>query len=303
MTDIKNVTVLGTGVLGSQIAYQTAYRGFSVSVYDISEVAIVKARERLEGLTTIYLGEVEGATKETTDAALARISYFSDLKAAVIDADLIIEAVPEVLKIKQDVYTKLSALAPAKTIFATNSSTMLPSAMKEFTGRPDKFLALHFANRVWEHNTAEIMGTNDTDKAVFQTIVDFAEEIGMVPIPIHKEKAGYLLNTLLVPMLKAAAELASEGIAEPQDIDKVWRIATGAPLGPFQIYDLIGLTTPYNILAQGSDDDQKLAKWLREEYIDKDKLGVVSGEGFYVYPAVASGSAPAAAVLVPNNDP
>lgn len=303
MTHIKNVTVLGIGVLGSQIAFQTAFSGFMVSVYDVSNDALANARNQFAQLAATYVKEVSGATQAKTNSALARISYFAELKAAVVDADLIIEAVPEVLKIKQIIYSKLSDLAPAKTIFATNSSTMLPSAMKEFTGRPDKFLALHFANRVWEHNTAEIMGTADTDKAVFQTIVEFAEAIGMVPIPIHKEKAGYLLNTLLVPMLKAAAELASKGIADPQDIDKVWRIATGAPLGPFQIYDLVGLTTPYNILAQGSDDDQKLARWLREEYIDKNKLGVVSGEGFYVYPAVNSESSPASAVLASNDDP
>jgi 3-hydroxyacyl-CoA dehydrogenase len=284
MTTLKNVTVLGTGVLGSQIAYQTAYSGFIVSVYDISEVVIESARARFAGLATTYQREVTGATVGKTDAALSRISYFTDLGAAVANADIVIEAVPEVLTIKQDTYTKLGALAPAKTIFATNSSTMLPSAMKGFTGRPKQFLALHFANQVWKFNTAEVMGTTDTDPAVFETVVEFAAEIGMVPIPIHKEKAGYVLNTLLVPLLNAAAGLAAGGIADPHDIDKVWRIATGAPLGPFQIYDVIGLTTPYNILSQGGEADQKLAAWLKENYIDKGKLGVASGEGFYAYP-------------------
>jgi 3-hydroxybutyryl-CoA dehydrogenase len=284
MSDIKNVTVLGTGVLGSQIAYQTAYSGFIVSVYDISDAVIANARTRFAGLAATYLDVVTGATSGKTDAALSRISYFTDLGPAVADADLVIEAVPEVLTIKQDTYTKLGALAPAKTIFATNSSTMLPSAMKGFTGRPAKFLALHFANQVWKFNTAEVMGTTDTDPAVFDTVVEFAAEIGMVPIPIHKEKAGYVLNTLLVPLLNAAAGLAAGGIADPHDIDKVWRIATGAPLGPFQIYDVIGLTTPYNILSQGGEADQKLAVWLKENYIDKGKLGVASGDGFYSYP-------------------
>jgi len=276
MTDIKNVTVLGTGVLGSQIAYQTAYSGFQVSVYDISNEVIEQAKKRFAGLAATYKKEVRGASDETVDAALARISYFSELGPAVADADLVIEAVPEVLAIKQETYEKLGALAPEKTIFATNSSTLLPSDMKAFTGRPAKFLALHFANRLWVSNTAE----------VFDTVVEYAAEMGMVPIPIHKEKAGYVLNSLLVPFLTAAASLAAGGYSEPKDIDNVWRIATGAPLGPFQIYDIIGLTTPYNIMSHGDAGAQRLGVWLKENYIDQGKLGVASGEGFYSYPAV-----------------
>src|SRR5690606_37964799 len=108
-------------------------------------------------------------------------------------------------------------------------------------------------------------------------------EIGMVPVPVRKEKAGYVLNSLLVPFLNSAAELAAGGYADPHDVDKVWRIATGAPMGPFQIYDIIGLNTPYNILSHGDERLQKLAAWLKENYIDKGKLGIASGEGFYSY--------------------
>jgi 3-hydroxyacyl-CoA dehydrogenase len=155
--------------------------------------------------------------------------------------------------------------------------------MKDSTGRPARFLALHFANQVWKFNTAEVMGTADTDPTVFDEVVRFASSIGMVPIPIHKEKAGYVLNSLLVPFLNAAAGLAAGGYAEPADVDKTWRIATGAPMGPFQIYDVIGLTTPYNILAHGDDRSKALAAWLKENYIDKGHLGRASGQGFYTY--------------------
>ncbi len=282
-SNFHKVTVLGTGVLGSQIAYQTAYSGFAVTAYDINAAALATAKERFAGLAKTYLAEVPGATEESVQAALGRLSYSSDLAEAAADADLVIEAIPEVLALKQETYEKLGAVAPAKTVFATNSSTLLPSDIKGFTGRPDRFLALHFANKVWQFNTAEVMGTTDTDPAVFDAVVAFAGEIGMVPIPIHKEKAGYVLNSLLVPFLNAAVELAAGGYAEPHDVDKVWRIATGAPLGPFQIYDIIGLTTPYNILAHGTPANQKLAEWLKAEYIDKGKLGVAAGEGFYTY--------------------
>ncbi|MDL9937207.1 3-hydroxyacyl-CoA dehydrogenase [Gordonia sp. ABSL1-1] len=283
MSDIKKVTVLGTGVLGSQIAYQSAYSGFAVTAYDISDEILDKARERFAGLAATYKAEVPGAADGKADEGLQRVSYSADLAEAVGDADIVIEAIPEVLSLKQETYEKLAALAPAKTIFATNSSTLLPSDMKDFTGRPDRFLALHFANRVWQFNTGEVMGTESTDPKVFDTVVEFAGEIGMVPIPIHKEKAGYVLNSLLVPFLNAALDLAAGGYAEPKDVDNVWRIGTGAPVGPFQIYDIVGLNTPYNILSHGGPEEQKLAAWLKENYLDKGKLGIASGEGFYNY--------------------
>lgn len=282
MTEIRKVAVLGTGVLGSQIAFQSAYSGFEVVAYDINDESLQKARLRLAALVETYRKEVTGAAGLQADT-MGRIILTSDLAAAVADADLVIEAVPEVLAIKQALYEKLARLAPSDTILATNSSTLLPSDLKDFTGRPDRFLALHFANSIWKFNTAEVMGTPETDPAVFDTILRFASDIGMVPIPIRREKAGYVLNSLLVPLLNAAAELAEGGYADPHDIDNVWRIATGAPMGPFQIYDTIGLTTPYNILSHGDEHAQALAGWLKENYIDKGKLGLASGEGFYSY--------------------
>ncbi|MBF6133352.1 3-hydroxyacyl-CoA dehydrogenase [Nocardia otitidiscaviarum] len=281
--EIRKVTVLGTGVLGSQIAFQTAFSGFDVTAYDIDGEALDAARERFAELAGIYRSDVQGGGDGKAEQTAESITLTSDLGDAVRDADLVIEAVPEVLSIKQETYEKLGKLAPERTIFATNSSTLLPSAMKDFTGRPDKFLALHFANQVWKFNTGEVMGTTDTDPAVFQAVVDFAAAIGMVPIELHKEKAGYVLNSLLVPFLNSGMALAAGGYAEPEAVDKTWRIATGAPMGPFQILDVIGLTTPYNILANGDENGRQLAKWLKDNYIDKGKLGIATGEGFYKY--------------------
>ncbi|ODR19192.1 3-hydroxyacyl-CoA dehydrogenase [Mycolicibacterium porcinum] len=280
---IKKVTVLGTGVLGSQIAFQSAFKGFTVTAYDINDKVLEAAKDRFGKLADTYANEVPDASDGKAKDALSRLTLTSDLAAAVADADLVIEAIPEILDLKRETYQKLATLAPAETIFATNSSTLLPSDLKDSTGRPDKFLALHFANRVWQFNTAEIMGTSDTDPAVFAAVVEFAKAIGMVPIELHKEKAGYVLNSLLVPFLNAAAELAAGGYADPSAVDDTWRIATGAPVGPFQIYDIIGLTTPYNIMANGDAEAQKLAAWLKENYIDKGKLGLATGEGFYKY--------------------
>lgn len=286
MTAVQHVTVLGTGVLGSQIAYQTAYSGLEVVAYDLDDAALAAAKQRFEKLAATYVEEgVDGAADGRAQAALSRITLSADLREAVANADLIIEAVPESIDIKRSTYEKLAAVAPERTIFATNSSTLLPSAIADATGRPDRFLALHFANRIWAHNTAEIMGTPATDPAVYRTVVEFAEAIGMVPIEIKKEQPGYVLNSLLVPFLSAAGQLLVDGVAEPEAIDATWRIGTGAPMGPFQIYDIVGLTTAYNISMMGGPKQQEFAALIKERYIDQGKLGVATGEGFYRYGA------------------
>lgn len=283
MSTIHSVTVLGTGVLGSQIAYQSAYSGFEVTAWDIDDAAVAAAGQRFTALAATYDAEVEGAKDGKSAAALARIRVTKDLADAVKDADLVIEAVPENPAIKVDTWTKVGNLAPEKAIFATNTSTLLPSSFMEATGRPAKFLALHYANRIWAMNTAEIMGTAKTDPAVFATVVEFAKEQGMVPIPLKKEQPGYVLNSLLVPLLNAASALLVNGVAEPETIDATWRIGTGAPLGPFQIFDVVGLTTAYNVSVMGDDTSKKFAELLKRDYIDQGKLGVATGEGFYRY--------------------
>lgn len=284
---IKNVTVAGTGVLGSQIAFQTAFKGFEVSSYDINEEALEKAKERFKVLQKRYQEDDYG-TKEEVDAAYKRISLHTDLAKAVENADLVIEAVPELLKIKQDFYKKLSEVANEKTIFASNSSTMIPSQIVDSTDRPEKYLHLHFANEIWKLNIAEVMRHERTSPEVFEEVIQFAKDIAMVPIPLQKEQPGYVLNTLLVPYLKAAMQLAVDGIADPKVVDKTWMISTGAPIGPFAFLDIIGPNTPYNLYkAWGDEGDElsaRVAGWIKSEYLDKGRMGTANGKGVYDYP-------------------
>jgi len=284
----KNITIAGSGVLGSQIAYQTAFKGFNVTIYDINDEALEKAKEKITKLKPRYQKDL-GATEEDVNSAYNRMSFSSDLAKAVRDADLVIEAIPEVVQIKTDFYKQLGNVAPEKTIFATNSSTLLPSQFAEATGRPEKFLALHFANEIWKNNTAEIMKHPGTDMTVFDEVIEFAKAIGMVALPLYKEQPGYILNSLLVPLLEAAQLLLVKEIADVETIDKTWMVATGAPQGPFAILDVVGINTAYNIglaKAEATGDPlfKKLAELMKVEYIDKGKLGVATGEGFYKYP-------------------
>lgn len=286
--EFTNITVAGSGVLGSQIAFQTAFKGFNVSVYDINDEALNKAKERITKLKEHYVADLNASAADL-DSAFERILFYSDLAKAVENADLVIEAIPEVVSIKTSFYEKLGEVAPEKTVFATNSSTLLPSQFAEATGRPEKFLALHFANEIWKNNTAEVMKHPGTDEIAFNEVIEFAKAIGMVALPLYKEQPGYILNSLLVPFLDAAQTLLAREIADVETIDKTWMIGTGSPLGPFAILDIVGVTTAYNIVsakakATGNPETQKVADLMKENYIDKGKLGRETGEGFYKYP-------------------
>lgn len=284
MSEIKNVTVVGSGVLGAQIAFVTAHAGFTVTAWDINDEAVAAATKRFDAIGSQVAVELEGASAETVAAARERLSITTDVAAAVKDADLVIEAVPENLDLKRDVWAKIGAAAPADAIFCTNSSTLLPSDFADSTGAPERFLALHFANHIWIQNTAEIMPHPGTNLDLLPVIEKFALDIRMVPIVLKKQQPGYVLNTLLVPWLKAGQYLLAEGIAEPEQIDRDWKNSTGAPKGPFEVMDLVGLRTVVAVGDQpGAPEWQKKFLNIAKAMIAEGKTGVESGEGFYKY--------------------
>ena len=310
---IQNVVIAGGGVLGSQIAYQCAYAGFHVTTYLRSEASVERARPKVARLHGIYTAELQAAKAGATpvsrglvmnqdpagadfdkllqkaDAAYEGFHYETDLAAAVADADLVIEALAEQPEAKEAFFSQLSPLLPEKTIIATNSSTLLPSLLAESTGRPAKFLALHFANNIWKQNIAEVMGHSGTAPEAYEAVVQFAADMGMIPMRLKQEKAGYILNSMLVPFLMSAQALLADGIADVETIDQTWMLATGAPFGPFRILDIVGITTAYNIIMNYPDAKDpttlhgKLAKLLKEDYLDQGKTGINAGEGFYRY--------------------
>lgn len=308
--DFKKVTVAGGGVLGSQIAFQSAFRSFDVTVWLRSDASIGRAKPKFERLRTIYLQTLEAAKtspaawargfgperpddagidalKEQVERAYASLKLTTSYDEAA-DADLVIESIAEDPAQKIAFYQELAKHLPERTVIATNSSTMLPSAFAEATGRPEKYLALHFANEIWRNNTGEVMGHAGTGQAYYDQVVEFAEAIGMVPLCLHKEQPGYILNSMLVPFLNAAEALWANGVADPETIDKTWQLGTGAPAGPFRILDVVGLTTAYNIVIMDprSKDPEtvqgKIASKLKAK-IDAGETGVNAGKGFFDY--------------------
>ena len=221
-----------------------------------------------------------------------------DMKKAFEGADLIIESMAENKDDKIVFYEKMAPLLDEKTVVVTNSSTLLPSMFAKYTGREDKYLSMHFANSIWKNNVAEIMVQAKTDKKYFEQICEFANEIRMLALPVLKEKSGYLLNSMLVPFLLSGLDLYANGISDPESIDLAWTKGTGAPKGPFKIFDTVGLTTALNIVNQYQKVpglfkpllskmmlpyNFKGMKEILEKYIAEGKLGMSSGEGFYKY--------------------
>ncbi len=320
MTNFKKIVVAGGGVLGSQIAYQCAYCGFDVTIWLRSEGSIGRCKPKLDKLKTTYLDALN-LMKDKSKAienwcpglgdydnfdyndCINRVNNIEvklelDMKKAFEGANLIIESMAENKEEKIKFYETMAPLLDEKTIVVTNSSTLLPSMFAKYTGREDKYLSMHFANSIWKNNVAEIMVQPKTDKKYFDLVVEFAGDIRMLALPVLKEKSGYLLNSMLVPFLLSGLDLYANGVSDPESIDLAWTKGTGAPKGPFKIFDTVGLTTALNIVDQYQKVpglfkpllskmmlpyNYKGMKEILEKYIAEGKLGMSSGEGFYKY--------------------
>ena len=225
------------------------------------------------------------AALAAVERAYSTLKLELDLAKAVADADLVIESMAEDTQAKIDFYKKLAPVLPQKTVIVTNSSTLLPSTFAKYTGRPEKYLSLHFANSIWKNNMTEVMAQDQTDKRYFDELVD-------------KEKNGYLLNSMLVPWLLSGLDLYVSGVSDPKSIDLAWTRGTGAPKGPFRVFDTVGIQTAYNIVMQYQKVPGLVSPLLKKmmmpynfkamasvlkKMLDEGKLGESSGEGFFTY--------------------
>lgn len=310
---MKNITILGGGVLGSQIAFQTSYSGYNVTIYLRSKESIKRCKKKLEEVKNSYIEAINimkknkdinnwslgiadfdnfNASKclKMVNMVLDEIKLELNLDKALKDTDLVIESMSEDFNAKKEIYESIKDKLDDKTIIVTNSSTMLPSKLAKYTGRSDKFLALHFANSIWKNNIVEVMRHDKTSEYAFNEVIDFAKSIRMIPLPLNKEKSGYLLNSMLIPLLFSSLDLLVNGISDVKSIDTAWKRGTGSPKGPFEILDTVGLKTAYNIVLMYVKIPKFLAPYnfkgmesLLKKYIEEGKLGKSSGEGFYKY--------------------
>lgn len=285
--DVRRVAVVGAGTMGQQIAFQCAGHGYEVALYDIDPTALEAAGARIDSYAD---GLVSGGsiTSEARASARERITLTSDLPTAAKEADLVSEAVPEDPDLKGRVLAEFNTACPARTIFATNTSILLPSQFAEASGRADRLLALHFHLPVWISNLVDVMPHPGTAPEATELVLAFARRIGQVPIELHREHNGYVFNSMYSALNTAAISLAQQGVASIEDIDRAWMHITKAPIGPLGALDVVGLDTAFTITdywARRLGDERLLANaaYLKT-YLDRGALGVKAGRGFYTYP-------------------
>ena len=287
VTDIHRVLVIGSGTMGLQIGLQVATHDYDVVLYDADPAALDGATERLRGYgeAAMAAGSIDA---DALERALAGIEFMSSPAAAAADADIVSESVPEDPALKGRVLGQFNELCPERTIFTTNTSTLLPSMFAAATGRPDRFAALHFHTPVWLSNVVDVMPHPGTSAETTECLVAFAHRIGQIPIRMQRESHGYVFNALYAAINREALTLVANGIASVEDVDRAWMGIMKMPIGPFGMLDGVGLDTVWDITdywARQTGDPQTTANaaFVRS-YLDRGRLGVKSGRGFYDYP-------------------
>ena len=227
--EVKKVLIIGAGTMGQQIGFQCARHDFDVALYDVAQDVLEKSTARLEKLATEFVAGGK-LTQEAAASALAKITLTTDAAAAAEDTDLVSESVPEDPDLKARVFAQFDDLCPARTVFTTNTSSLVPSMFAEATGRPAQFLAFHFHDVRLTH-VVDIMPHPGTAPETVALVKAFAEKIDQVAIVLEKENNGYVFNTMLMDWMKSAQSLASRGVAGIEDIDRAWMGVMHAPAG------------------------------------------------------------------------
>jgi 3-hydroxybutyryl-CoA dehydrogenase len=281
----KAVGVIGAGVMGSGIAQAAAMAGHQVKLRDVESSFLEKSISRIEGSLNRFLekGKIQEDKKKEALAFIDPVTALSELK----DLDLIIEAVPEDIKIKQQLFEELNGICKPETIFASNTSSISITQLADSSGRPDRFCGLHFFNPVPVMKLVEIISGLLTGQNTIDTVRNFAEGIGKIPVFVKKDRPGFIVNRLLVPYLNEAVRILEEGIATAEDIDKAIEFGLNYPMGPFKMLDTGGIDLTVTVLNYFKDeynDNSYAPRMTLKQLLRAGKLGCKSGEGFYKYP-------------------
>ncbi len=284
--DIKKVLVVGSGTMGQQIAAVCLIHGMAVNLYDVKKEFLDSGMEKIDSLLGYFVRHRK-LSEQDKAAAYTRLTPYTSLGEAGADIDLVSESIPEDPKLKGEVFAQLNAICPERTIFTTNTSTLLPSMFAADTGRPDRFAALHFHD-VHTTTIVDVMPHPGTSPETIALVRDFTLRIGQTPIVMERESVGYVFNFMLVNLFESALTLASNNVASIEDIDRSWMGVMGTMVGPFSIMDSVGLQTVWKVndfWARVLKDPQKVrnAEFVKK-YVDRGHLGIKTKKGFYDYP-------------------
>lgn len=283
--EIRKVTVMGSGIMGNQIAMQTAISGYEVTCYDISREMIDKAEAFSKGWFEKRINKGKMAADEA-EKIQERLIFTTDLEKAAKDTDLVIEAVSDVVAVKKMALGQIDKLTPEHTIYASNSSYIVSSRFADAVNDPSKVLNMHFFNPALVMKIVEVVKGPHVSEETFETAFEFVKSIGKTPVSIEKEIYGFVVNRIFSALTREACYLVDQGIASVEDIDTAVKGALGHSMGPLETLDMTGIDLEYSVYMEkfrtSGDMADRPAACLTERYA-RGEYGRKTGKGFYDY--------------------
>lgn len=282
--DVKKPFVVGAGIMGAGVGQLCAQQGYEVTVVDISDEIVEKARAKVTGGLSrrVEKGKI---AQDDMDSVLSRMSWATGFELAK-NSDFVVEAVSENMDIKKEVFKTLDSVCSPETILASNTTALSISEIASSTSRPDKVVGMHFFNPAVIMKLVEIIRGDNTSDETIETAKKFAESLGKIPITTAKEAPAGIVSRVLAGLLNEAAVVYADGIASAEDIDEAMKLGAGLPMGPLALIDMIGLDIHLakmeTLYGKLNDDRYKPPEIIRK-MITEGKLGKKSGEGFYKY--------------------
>ena len=284
LEDLSTIAVLGAGNMGHGIAEVAALAGYDVTLRDINDELVQAGYDQIEW-SLDKLAEKDRISEDAAEAAKDRIEPVVDMERAVGAADVIIEVVPEVMDIKTEVFSEVTAHAPDEAIFATNTSSLSITELAETTDRPERFCGMHFFNPPVRMELVEVISGAHTDDSTLELIEELAESMDKTPVRVRKDSPGFIVNRVLIPLLNEAAWLVEEGTATIAAVDATTKFDMGLPMGAFELADQVGIDVSYHVLEYMHETvgDAYRPCPLLAEKVEAEAVGKKAGEGFYNY--------------------
>ncbi|WP_128905425.1 3-hydroxyacyl-CoA dehydrogenase/enoyl-CoA hydratase family protein [Halorubrum amylolyticum] len=284
LEDVQRVTVLGAGNMGHGIAEVAALAGYDVALRDIEEEFVQDGYDQIEW-SLGKLAEKDRIGEEEAEAALDRVETVVDLEDSLVDADVVIEVVPEKMAIKKDVYDEVVEYAPDEAVFVTNTSSLSITELSEVIDRPERFCGMHFFNPPVRMDLVEVISGKHTSEDTLELIEGLAESMGKTPVRVRKDSPGFIVNRILVPLMNEAAWIVESGDADIETVDSTTKFDMGLPMGSFELADQVGIDVGYHVLEYMHETLGEAYRPcpLLVEKVEAEELGKKTGSGFYDY--------------------